>query len=169
MNMEHWVRVELSEADIVMAIEVASRRREKGITGLVRPRYGADNSLWGLDDELQGVAAEIAVCKHLRVWWPNFGLVVGDVDCGVAEVRSISRPNNRLLMHQNDKPELPYISALVSKANMPNVFLRGWMHGVDGMVEKNCTSLTSGRSCYVIPNEELRPMADLPAALRVAA
>jgi len=162
------VRVELTWSEIKVGGEIAITRRLRGIKGSVQPTYGSQaNGGLGFDGEVRGVLAEIAAAKFLGVYWPGFGLTVGDIDVGVAEVRSVDDPERRLMLHPKDKDELPFILVLVVPEDLPCVTLLGWILARDGKQKRNWSDPTGkGRHAYFVDNADLLPMADLLILLR---
>lgn len=156
------IDVTLSWQEVRIAAEVAAVRRASAIKNGRNHRHGA--LALTLDDELNGVLGEIACCKWLGVWWPNFGLVPGDIDCGVCEVRAVDQFDKRLILHPDDKGHLPWVLAVVEQP--PLVRLKGWIIGDDGKQDKYWSDPTGReRWAYFVHAVDLRPMEELPAFL----
>lgn len=158
------IEVTLAWAEVRIAAEVAAVRRASALKSGRNHRHGATDADLSLDLEFNGVLGEIACCKWLGVYWPDFGLTPGTVDCGVCEVRAVDRPSKRLTLHDSDKANLPHVLAIISGPAL--VTLRGWIMGRDGKNGKYWSDPQgTKRFAYFVANEDLRPMDELRALL----
>jgi hypothetical protein len=162
------IEVLLSWPEVRIGAEVAAVRRASALKNGRNHRHGAVDL--SLDDELNGVLGEIATCKFLGVYWPDFGLTPGLVDCGVCEVRAVDHFDKRLILHPDDAAGVPWVLAIVTKP--PLVTLRGWIMGGAGKQDKYWSDPTGReRWAYFVHAVDLKPMAELPTflATKVAA
>jgi hypothetical protein len=89
-------------------------------------------------------------------------------DVSGLEVKSIRLRDRCLILHPHSKPELPAVLALIESRGL--VTLLGWCLTRDG--QKDEYRMLDGdvpRGCYMVPQSDLRPMAELFATLRVPA
>lgn len=158
--------VTLTWPEISISGDIAIRRRMRGLQGQAIDRYGAgDNGGLGADYEWIGVIGEIAVAKFLNTFWPGMGMSIGAVDAGRAEVRTVDADHKRLIAHEGDRDDLPFISALVTRALLPEVVLRGWSFGRDAKQPKFWCDPGTGRAAFFVDNDCLLPMSELHALL----
>ncbi|MER9336025.1 hypothetical protein NKJ06_18880 [Mesorhizobium sp. M0293] len=158
------IEVELSPEEIEVGKAIAVARRTSAIDLGRKHRYGATDASVDMDKETRGVLGEVACCKWLGVYWPNFGLVVGDVDCGVCEVRAVSKASHCLILHDRDDDNEAHVLAVVGP--LPLVHLAGWIVGRAGKRLKNWSDpQKSNRHAYFVPPADLRPMEELPLYL----
>jgi hypothetical protein len=156
------VMVKFTSHELLIAGMAGVQRRvaaiEKG-----RPAYhGADDrpdKTWSSD--IGGVMGEMAVSKALQMFWNpaatdgNLAEIEGDV--GKLQVRSSYYATAHLIMYEYDKPEAPYILALVRE---PWVKLCGWVRLEDAMrVGDPRPSKT--HMCYWVEQHHLRDMDEL--------
>jgi len=118
----------------------------------------------GNDIHWLGTVGEMAVAKHLNRYWVT--LEPGTVDAGVAEVRAVATAQRRLLLHPDDRDDLPFVKAVVDRTKLPVVTLAGWILGRDGKQVKFWRDPTgAGRYAFFVDNDALQPMSDLRAWL----
>jgi len=123
--------VTLTWQEMSTAHHIAGQRINMNIARGKIQRFGASN---GRDSDalhLMAVRGEIAVAKAFNLFWSG---AVGDykaVDVGGrVEVRAVDHADRRLIIHTDDRDELPYVLADTSGA--PTIVLRGWILGRDG-------------------------------------
>lgn len=123
------VVVKLSSWELMVAGNAGVQRRVAALSK-GRPAYhGADERPeinWQID--IMGAIGEMAVSKALRQYW-NPAATDGKLselegDVGKLQVRSTAYLDGHLIMYEYDKPDTPYILALVRE---PWVKLRGWI------------------------------------------
>jgi hypothetical protein len=125
-------------------------------------RIGAGES--PLVKMIQGMRAEIAVCKYLNVWWTGLRGRAA-VDCGgVVESRSTWDYEGDLLLKDYDK--LDYIHVLVT-GTAPHLTLAGWCEPREVCAEEFWKDRwNQDRWGWWIPQGLLRPMEELLALFR---
>lgn len=160
------MRVALTWSEMRVGAEIAVTRRCMGLSGQSGHSYGSEQIAGlGMDHEVEGVWAEIAVAKWLGVYWPGLGLKKHTVDAGLVEVRSIDHRKKRLLLHPKDQDGLPFVLVLVTPDDLPCVTLLGWVWGREGKVQKFWADPVGGRPAYFVDSGILRPMTELQSAL----
>jgi hypothetical protein len=119
--------IKLTPAEMAVAGLVASMRRIKAIELNRKPRYGAPMTVGVWDMEMNSCFAEMGVAKHFNKYWAPAVGVVGIVDVGgVIEVRSRQKAGHRLIMHQDDHDDRPYVLVHIEP---PIIGLVGWLMG----------------------------------------
>lgn len=160
--------VTLSYAEIQVAYFVAVQRRIFNMKKQSKHQHGLAPETEPTNIEMLGCAGEMAVAKAFNLYWDT-SLNHHTVDVGgLVEVRSVNQPGRRLLIHEKDRSDLPYV--LVYSDPRSTIFtLKGWIVGEEGKKEEYVRDLTGkNRPCYVVPDEKLRPMTELSAWLKNA-
>lgn len=139
-----------AQAGVMRRLSALARNRPE-------PYQTPKGDAWGNDIESSG--AEAAVAKALGRYWlavlQNPQDAKGDVS-GV-EVRSTPRMDGRLIVHDRDKDDSPYV---LVRGRFPNYQVVGWMLGRDAKQEKYKRN-GDGRPAYFVPDVDLRPMDEL--------
>lgn len=152
------VIVYLSESDRVLAKESAKKVEDHA------NKIGAKKSAVTKTDLLQkelGYLGEIAVSKCLGIKWaPQFFSLIQcidkekrDLDVSVCEVRTTAHPNGKLILHDNDLDDAPYVLVVADK--MPKMRVIGYINGRDGKKKEYWKDVGYGRPCYYVPHSEL--------------
>ena len=140
------------EEMMTIALQAVTRHVVNVISGR-QDRYGHIGL--GFDAHITGALGEYAVARFLDVAWdylPKDTLdSPGDVVDGL-QVRTTTRPDGSLIIHENDAPYHRYILAIVK---LPIVKLMGWCYGHEG---QNPTYWrTYQRPAFFVPATDLRP------------
>lgn len=153
----------LSAEELEHASSVAAKRNESQ-----RGADRADGKVMesSLRADLMGAEGELAVSKALSLPWDGEWLPIevwdswklDGNDVGSLEVRTTDHENGRLILHPNDKDDVPYI--LVISTHRPQYKLAGWMLARDGKQEKYWRNDVP-RPCFMVPQGSLRPMSEL--------
>ena len=165
--------VQLTWLELQIAWIVAGQRRiisAKGNFTTTRHALDADqqrrhSSEFSDTIDVIGARGEMGAAKGLGLYWS--GLDRTKTDIFGAEVRAKDKRNNRMILHDSDPDELPFISAFCDPNDPRRVELLGWMYAEDGK-DKTYWSDPSGRNrpAYFVPNEDLAPMTDFPIVPR---
>jgi len=153
--------VTLTWSEMMIAHVVAGQRIVLNAKRNVQPKFGAPTGAEGDALHISSCRAEMAVAKAFNLYWSGS---MGDytaVDVGgKIEARSIVRQSHRLIMHKEDKDDLPFVVANVADA--PRIKLCGWIMGRDGKQEQWWADpQNSNRWAYFIPQSALNRMDDL--------
>lgn len=154
------VIVELSWRDVHMAGGVAVSRTVDNLSKGRKDAHGLVYDGLGIEQHWLGTIGEIAVAKHIDRYWDPLRL--GVVDVGSVEVRTVDAAHKRLMLHESDRDDLPWVSALVERLRLPRVTLRGWILGKDGKNSEYWLDPTGARPAFFIPTNRLLPMGALP-------
>lgn len=147
-------RVELSELAFKQA-EFAGKLRRASAIEKGRPEPHGTPTANLLENDINSCCAEMAVAKFYNLHWeavvdnPSRDLV-GDVG-GVLEVRSTPLENGRLLLHESDGDDFPFVLAIGQRRNWR---LAGWILGGDGKTKKYWNSKMP-RPCFAVPQRDL--------------
>lgn len=149
----------LSLSEMHLASVIGLQRALDAIRNDRQGRYGADNDA-GFDLHIIGCAGELALAKHLNVFWNG---AFGDLSAADVwkhyQVRATTRfETGRLLLHREDKDDQPFV---LVRARLPLVVLVGWIFGRDGKQQQYWNEQT-GRPCFFIPAHALHDMHELP-------
>jgi len=151
--------VTLSWAEMHLCATVAAMRQISALRRLAQPRHGA-NGMGAFDMHLFGCVGEFAVAKHLNLFWAASPGVLEPNDVGgKLQVRAAYQENYRLILHDSDSSDDPFVLALAH--DLPRVTLRGWVFGRDGKLRKYWADPVGGRPAYFVPQESLVAMHEL--------
>jgi hypothetical protein len=157
------IRITLTWPEIELGAKVGTMRlvhRRKTAMGNAsrRPEHNA----W--TGEIEGAQAELAVAKHLGVFWSGTVGEPGapsDVSCYQVRCNS-SRKYEDTVLRPTDKPNRVYISVL---SYMPHFGIIGWLWGADGMCAEYEHPGEEGRPpCWFVPRDKLQPFSTLPVS-----
>jgi hypothetical protein len=144
-----------AQAGVMRRMSAISRNRSE-------PHQTPRTDLWGIDIESCG--AEAAVAKTLGKYWvavvDNTQVLDGDVS-GV-EVRSTVLKDGRLIVHNRDRDDAPFVLA---RGSFPNYEIAGWIFGRDAKQDQYIFS-GDGRPAFFVPASELRPIHELAQQLK---
>jgi hypothetical protein len=154
------MRVVLTWPEIYIAADVARMRTIGNLRRGCRDRYGASGL--GADSHLCGCIGEMASAKHLNKFWAGS---IGDYEAvdidRKYQVRATSKASHCLLLHKDDRDDLPFILALVLPEILPYVELPGWLLAKDGKLDDFWGDPTGYRPAYFVPQSKLRDMSEL--------
>jgi len=153
------IDVFLLDSDIELAKDAARRRQENAVNKGIPDRYGFKGN--GLKIHEIGCISELAVARWLNSDWVDFSTSFKELtsDVGNLQVRATDFEYGRLFVHPKDNDDQPYV--LVRTHKLPVVKLIGWMMGVEAKRKEWWQELRKGRPCFIVPNNQLRPMEEL--------
>jgi hypothetical protein len=135
---------------------------ERRLSAIAKNRpafYGADTrqNEWQID--IIGAIGEYAVAKYLNVYWEPATIIdkLDDLPGDVAhyQVRSTCHRNGHLIIHQADRPQAPFILAVIDNNKIE---LPGWIYGHEA---QHLGELRDHGDRWVHQNK-LHPMDRLP-------
>lgn len=121
-------------------------------------KWGMSTAL-AFDNNCYGCLAELVVAKHLGVWWSGEGLYEFS-DVGQVEVRYAHKRNFRLILHDDDLDDRPYVLVTGEGAG-GSFWIDGWIMGRDGKHDEWWEDPGTSRPAYFVPRDQLRPIEDL--------
>lgn len=147
--------VRLSAEEIESAALVGVRRNVYNLAHGRRNRYGHVGLGW--DAHIEGACAEFAAAKALgEEWRPQTEELdddVGDLGAG-RQIRSTTRPNGRLIVHEADADDHKFLLAIVL---LPDVKLAGWLYGREAKrPEFWADPSKKNRPAFFVPQSALR-------------
>lgn len=166
------MRITLTNQELQLATEIANERQrvQRGAG-----RRDAKVIESGLDADLQGTKAELAVALAFDLKWDGKLLEIKDWfrwrdegnDVSGLEVRSTKHRAGRLILHPSDKDTSPYV--FVRSHDEPTFEIVGWIWGRNGKKKEYWEDVGYGRPCYMVPNWkvdwEFNPIANLQSYL----
>lgn len=148
------MRVELSWAEIWLAVQAGNLRRLNGVKHRRAEPYGArPTAAW--NDDINGSIAELALAKYLDVFWSGTVGRIDLPDVGVLQVRSKTEQDHRLVILRSDDDAKPFVSVFVG---VPTCHLCGWMHARDAKRAEWLLPDPSKPDRFFVPNSELLPV-----------
>ena len=155
--------VGLTYAELLVSYLVAGQRQTMNMKRSINAKHGAPEGAGGEELHILAAQGEMAVAKALNLFWSGTVGEYGAIDVGGAvEVRTRSQQWHELIIHEDDRDDVPFV--LVLGGNAPLMFLAGWIWGREGKQPKFWKDPAKGRPAYFVPRSGLRPMADLVAA-----
>jgi hypothetical protein len=136
-----------------LAAAVEVERRSQNIEHGRSTRYGAPIDSW--TPGIEGAIAEMALAKLLNVFWSG---AVGDLrarDAGRLQVRSTSRPDGCLILHDEDADDDIFVLAI---GVAPTFKFCGWITGRSGKDKRYWRDPAGGRPAYFVPQSALQPV-----------
>jgi len=161
---EHYkgiMQIDLTWPEIRTATEVAVHRQMYDFAKGMKHHHGLNAAFFdSFGINIRGCVAEIATAKALGVYWTGLGgFGLPDVGAGI-EVRAISNPGHRLIMHDDDPDE--YIGVLAYVGDDPKkVRILGWLPASDCKKKEFLKDPVGGREAYFIPQTALRDISSL--------
>jgi hypothetical protein len=161
--------VRLTLADFLDATEVAVERiRVSAKRGHNHANVRSRSTLTRLHDDTLGACAELAVAKWLGIQWSrSVGTYHIEADVGEdVDVRCTDRDNGSLILRENDQP---YRTFVLVTGNPPNMSLRGYIRGEDGMRPHWWRDPNSYGGAWFVPQDALisiTPDGVVPPCLR---
>jgi hypothetical protein len=149
--------------EVRLAICVGKTRAySAGVIGM-RQRYGSRGP--DIDADIRGALAEQMLARYAGYddWWGTIADTKA-VDVGRRhQVRSINRPDRRLIVHDTDSDSHFFTLALVYWPKSPEVRLIGWLLGKEAKaLGRWCDPQGTDRSAYFVDINKLHDMRDLP-------
>ena len=143
------LNINLTSAEIIQGSIVGITRQIQNMQDNRKPAYGAGNKKdWQLN--IEGALGEMALAKHLGLFWSKGNL--GGSDVGEFEVRTTTKPSNRLILHDKDSSDA--IFYLLTGVNGKYV-IRGWIPGGEGKQKEYWSDPQTGRPAYFVPQKNL--------------
>jgi len=150
--------VTLTLQEMIHAAQVGVMRRAHGLNGAFNKYKYNEEEPWEV--EIVACQAELALAKYFNLHWSGVVPFVRDVG-DILDARSIRQPHHRLLIHDDDPNDTPFVLVLrVDKSKM-DFDLRGWVFARDGKLKKYEQEYQPGRPCYYVDNEVLHPITRL--------
>lgn len=157
------MRVTLTWNEAAMAADVGRRRQLESLRSGLRDKHGYEGDGWG--NHIEGAMGEIALAKHLGVYWDGSINTFKANDLPGLQVRTRSRPTYELIIRKDDSPDERFV--LVT-GRCPNYTIQGWIAGRDGMQEQWLAAHGGRAPAYFVPHSALRPISELfPGETRV--
>lgn len=155
------VTIRLTPAELKLAAQMGCMRQISNLYKDRRDAYGCPLTI-GWQVHIEGCAGELAVAKHLNLFWNgNFENLNAD-DVGRFQVRTADSHNRRLILHDKDQDDRIFI--LVTGMS-PSFLIQGWIRAADGKQSRYWTDPAGGRPAYFVPKGDLNPMSEIPGVV----
>ena len=143
--------VTLSPAEIYWAACAGCMRHAQNLKNAKQPRHGIDAATADWQAHIEGALGEMALAKHLRIYWPGKGELT-DPDVGPLEVRTTPYEHGKLILHPSDGDDS--IFWLLTGFN-GTYNVRGWISGRDGKRDIYWSDPVGGRPAFFVPQDAL--------------
>lgn len=148
--------VTLTWSEVLIAAQAGSMRRVYALRNSVGAAHnGGPADPW--DADIEGAAAELAVCKALGVFWSGLEVAgsdkrVGIPDAGGVQVRSTRRLSGSLILHDGDADDDAFVLVV---GRVPRLDIKGWIYGRDGKRADFWRSESVRCPAYFVPQSAL--------------
>ena len=147
-----YTAITLTPAEMMTAGHVGVMRQVENLGRRRAPAHGAGSHQdWQL--HIEGALGEMALAKALGVYWPGKG-GLRDTDVGNVDVRTRSRHNYDLILHESDPDDRRFY--LVTGSN-GSYRVHGSILGADGKDPQFWSDPAVGRPAYFVPKGVLTP------------
>jgi hypothetical protein len=159
MKEEVWVT--LTAGEMLQAFLVGGMRIMRAIRKRRQEPYGHnEDASWEI--VIRGVVAEIAVAKHLGIFWADDPALDYAGDVGGYQARSTHHPDGHLLLYPRDRDHQYFILVVTERA--PDCRIAGFVLAGEGKRREFWEK--PGRRLrhpgWMVPQHALRPIAELP-------
>tara|TARA_R110002153_G_scaffold57940_2_gene159169 strand:- start:1149 stop:1670 length:522 start_codon:yes stop_codon:yes gene_type:complete len=155
--------VTLTPAEMLIAGQLGLMRMVQNLRDNRKGKYGAptDSQAWAIN--ILGAMGEACVAKWGGLWWSgSLGDYKAD-DAGKLQVRTVDKENKRLILHDDDKDDRPYILVY---AKPPSFIIKGWIMGADGKDKAYWADpQRTNRHAYFVPNDKLININELELSI----
>ena len=162
-------RITLTSDELSQAVAVASRRRISCLFGRQNPQHYEDKDAKEWSTEIEACCAEMAVAKHLGVYWTGgvFNGKRAESDAGhMRQVRYTPYSTGSLILYPEDNKEHRMI--LVT-GKSPTYTIKGWILAGRGMKDEFWKDRSEVKCpSWWVPQSELNPIP-CPEELKEAA
>ena len=147
--------VRLTWREITMGAAVGVARRVRSLAQGLTDSYGynGEDDVWSR--EVNGALAEMAVAKHLGLYWDGSVDTFKRPDVGTLQVRHTVRLDGCLILRPHDPGDGIYV--LVT-GQAPMFTIVGCLRGEDGRRDEWVRDPGSVRPAHFVPQSELRPL-----------
>ena len=125
------MKVILSWYEIFMGAEVGLARMIASMK--MSGTNKVNNKDFGWHSDIEGALAEVAVAKHLNIFWDGSVNTFKRPDVGSLQIRHTQHKNGCLIVRRGDSDDEIYV--LVTGTH-PEDELRGFMHGFEAKVDE---------------------------------
>ena len=156
-------KVELTPSEMLIAGQLGLMRMVQNIRDSRQSKYGAptDSQAWAIN--IVGAMGEACVAKWGGLWWSgSLGNFKAD-DAGKLQVRTVDHEKKRLILHDDDKDDRPYI---LVHADAPDFYIKGWVIGAEGKDKKYWSDPQgTNRHAYFVPDDDLISINELELSI----
>lgn len=152
------ITVELTWPEILLATNAGVMRRVNAVRNRRQEPYGSrPEAAW--NDDINGAIAELALAKHLNVFWAGTVGRIDLPDVGRLQVRSKTQDGDRLVVIASDDDTSIFVSVLVG---LPVCRIDGWMMAKEAKRKEWLLPREGLPDRYFVPNSSLRSPRELP-------
>jgi len=161
-RISRQVEVTLTPSEMLVAGQLGLMRMVQNLRDSRKGKYGAPTDVQAWAINILGTMGEACVAKWGGLWWSgSLGDYKAD-DAGKLQVRTVDHEKKRLILHDDDKDDRPYVLVY---AKPPTFYIKGWIMGADGK-NKEYWSDPQGtnRHAYFLPEDCLNDINELELA-----
>jgi hypothetical protein len=139
--------VTLKWYEVMLASDVGRMRK---VLSMKQNRHGASNVSW--TEDIEGACAEMAVAKHLGMYWSGGVDTFKAADVHNIQVRWTPSHTNSLIVRDSDANEEPFV--LVT-GQAPTYRIHGWLWGRQAKQPQYRRRPNERPSAYFVPSGDL--------------
>lgn len=155
--MSNCPEITLTWGEFQVAIFIGGQRMMRAVRARRSEPYGHPSERGDWDVVMEGACAEMAVAKHLGMYWSDFPNLDYDGDVGRYQVRSTDLPHGHLLIYPRDRDDAPFILAA---GRAPTFSICGWI--LAGEAKRLAPSDRMRSPCWEVSQEMLASIESLP-------
>jgi len=154
MTSDYFIQLSFHEVYMAACIGVARRLAslKRGETNKVQ------NKDFGWHSDIEAACAELAVAKHLGVFWDGSVNTFKAPDIGHLQIRHTQHNNGCLILRPADSPTETYV--LITGTH-PNYTIRGYIKGEDGKKPEFLRDPNGKFQAWFVPQCNLLPFSNL--------
>lgn len=152
------MQVTLSWPEAAMASDVGRMRQLSSIKAGLVDAHGFTGDGWS--EHIEGACGEMALAKHLGVYWDGSVNSFHRPDVGKFQVRTRSRREYELIVREADHDDDVFV--LVT-GKCPHYEVRGWIVGKDAKRDEFKASHGNRPAAYFVPHDALQCLSNLPS------
>jgi hypothetical protein len=156
------IDIELTWPEILIAAHAGVMRYVNALRKARQEFDSHDDQSW--DGHINGCIAEMAVAKHLGLFWSGTVGIVDAPDVGKLQVRSKRFLHHHLCIKRRDKDSDTFVCVLVDHTALPFCVLTGWMAGREAKLDH----YIGKHGLFYVPDKDLHPMEMLSHEMAAA-
>jgi hypothetical protein len=156
--MNTGARVKLSWYEAAIGSYVGMLRQLASLKRGLQQCAGHEGASWNV--HLEGASGEMAVAKHLNVYWGGGINTFKDDDLPGLQIRLRTRHDHDLILRKQDSERAIWV---LITGTSPDFWIRGWIYGHEAKKPEWLQKYGKDRSeGYVVRVEYLHPIETLP-------
>jgi len=141
-----------------MGSDIGRMRHLSSIKAGLQDSHGFDGCGWS--EHIEGACGEMAVAKHLGIYWDGSVNTFHQCDLPGLQVRTRSRHDYDLIVRPSDRDDDIFV--LVT-GKCPHYTIHGWIAGRDAKKQEYEAAHGGRPTAYFVPRSALQCLSNLPS------